>query len=79
MDKEWENLRNAPRPDPKDKGIGTWEESEVMEAHDARKLAKSKGLKAHFGWIAEMCYEKGSELPEGHKARLYKGLSLIHI
>ena len=58
MDKEWENLRTAPRPDPKDKGRGVWNESKVMEAADARAAARRNGKKAHFGRIAALCYEK---------------------
>ena len=77
MDEEWENLRTAPRPDPKDKGIGTWDETKVMEAKDARATAKKQGKTAHFGWIAELCYEKGSELPEGHASRVYKGRAVF--
>ena len=49
MDKEWENLRTAPRPDPEDKGIGTWDEDKVMEAKDARLQAQKQGNTAHFG------------------------------
>ena len=72
MDEEWENLRTVPRPDPKDKGIGVWDESKVIEAKDARAVARRLGKKAHFGRIAELCYEKGSELPSGHAGRVFK-------
>ena len=77
MDEEWENLRKAPRPDPKDKGIGVWDESIVMEAKDARATARQQGKKAHFGHIAELCYEKGSELPDGHAGKVYKGRAVF--
>jgi hypothetical protein len=66
MNKEWENLRTAARPDSRDKGIGTWDEGKVIEGSLARANARKTGKKAHFGRIAELCYEKGSELPKGH-------------
>ena len=49
----------------------------VMEAKDARLQAQKKGKTAHFGWIAEMCMEKGSELAQGHPQRMYKGRSVF--
>ena len=35
--------------------------------------AKKKGKKVHVGKVFEICVEKGSELPEGHKLRKFKG------
>ncbi len=54
-----------------------WDESKVVEAKDARTAARRQNKKAHFGRIAEMCYEKGSELPVGHASRVYKGRSVF--
>ena len=77
MNKEWENLRNAPRPNPKDKGKGVWAEDCVIEAGEARAQAKRAGKKAHFAQIVEMCYEKNSELPKGHAQRVFKGRAVL--
>ena len=35
--------------------------------------ARQEGKMAHFGSIAELCFEKGSELDEGDPNRKYKG------
>ena len=92
LEKEWNRLRFMPWPDhATSKKKGTWDESKVMEAKDVRDLANSKpGQTAHFARIAELLYEKGSELPANDPARKMKGravllgdnikdLSLIHI
>ena len=52
-------------------------ETKVVEAKDARAEARRQGKKAHFGRIAELCYERGSELPVGHAARVFKGRSVF--
>ncbi len=62
---------------PKDKGIGTWDEDNVMVAKDARSQAQKLGKTAHFGWIAEMCMEKGSELEDTDPEKKYKGRAVF--
>jgi hypothetical protein len=61
--KEWERLRLA----------GAWDESSVQELVDLKSSAKRSGKKVHIGRIFELCHEKGSELPEGHPGRKFKG------
>ena len=81
MDVEWEDLRTIKRPNPKDKGKdkgkGVWDVSKVLEAKDAATKARKEGKKAHFARICELCYEKGSGLRKGHKARVYKGRAVL--
>ena len=61
--KEWERLRLA----------GAWDESSVQELTDLKASAKRTGKRVHIGRIFELCHEKGSELPEGHPGRKFKG------
>ena len=62
LDREWTRLEE----------IRCWEYDTVREwsgkggvADEARR----KGKKVHMGRIFELCTEKGSELPKGHKGR----------
>ena len=73
MDAEWNKLRYAKRPDPKDKGVGVWDETMVMEASDVRNGARQAGDTVHFLRIAELCMQKGSELAEDDPQRKFKG------
>ena len=73
MDKEWNRLRFMKRPDPADAGIGVWDEKGVKEYSDVVKHCRLKGIEATFARIAELCTEKNSELPKGHKSRKFKG------
>ena len=71
LDKEWNKLANQVWPDTR--GSGCWDVSKVREAADVRKEARDKGIKMHFGRVAELLYEKGGELPPGHPDRKFKG------
>ena len=57
---------------PNGKGVGTWDESRVVEASVVREEARRSGQSVHFGRIAELLYMKGGELPEGHPDRRLK-------
>ena len=67
MDAEFKKLENAPWPDKKGKGV--WDYSGVRSAREVRKEAIAKKLIAHFGRLAEMCFEKGSEFPPGQRPK----------
>ena len=67
---EWSKLRQAPRGDGT---FGAWDESKVREWRDVAAESRRTGKKAHIGRIFEICVEKGSELPKGHKGRKFKG------
>ena len=47
--------------------------SRVKEANLVRAEVKGADRKAHFGMIAELCFEKGSELLKGDPERKFKG------
>ena len=67
VDKEWENLRSRV----------TWEESKGREWSDVSREARSRNETIHIGRIAELCTEKGSELPKGHPGRKFKGRAVF--
>ena len=67
MDKEWKKLADK----------SCWLEKQVREYKDVAKEAQQKNLKTHFGRIFEICALKGSELPEGHPERKWKGRSVF--
>ena len=69
-DKEWNKLATQAWPDKR--GTGCWDVRRVREAADVRREARSKGIKMHFGRVAELLYEKGGELPKGHPDRKFK-------
>ena len=71
MDDEFWKLENASWPDKTGKGV--WDLKGVRSAREVRKEAIAECTVAHFGRSAEMCFEKGSDLPEGHKDRKMKG------
>lgn len=71
MEKEWNKLANAPHPDGQGKGV--WDISSVREAADVRKEAINKGEDVHLGRIAELCFQKGSELSDDDPKKKYKG------
>ena len=41
------------------------------------KRDKKRGKKVHVGKVFEICVEKGSELPAGHKLRKFKGRTVF--
>ncbi len=71
MEEECRKVEVEPWQDRKGKGV--WNIKSVRSAREVRKEAIAKGTVAHFGRLAEMCFEKGSELPDGHKDGKYKG------
>ena len=50
-----------------------WSFEGVRQWADVAKEAKAKGVKAHMGNAFGICVEKGSEMPQGHKDRKFKG------
>jgi len=71
VDKEWFKLLDAPHPDGH--GKGTWDMSSVREARDVRAEARSTNTTVHMGMIAELCFQKASELEDGDPLKVYKG------
>ena len=67
MKKEWNRLRK----------MGTWDDYEVKEWRDVAREARQNGEEVHFGYLLGLCFEKGSELPEGHPDRKYKGRAVF--
>jgi len=49
----------------------------VQEWSTVSDGAKRKGKKVHVGKVFEICVEKGSELPLGHKLRKFKGRTVF--
>ena len=45
----------------------------MKEVYDVRAEARNSKNTVHFGMITELCFEKGSELPEGDPERKFKG------
>ena len=54
-----------------------WLYDTIQEWSTVSDGAKKKGKKAHVGKVIEICVEKGSELPLGHKLRKYKGRTVF--
>jgi hypothetical protein len=67
LDVEWEKLMVK----------RAWIVEGVREWSDVCEEAREKGKKAHVGKIFEICVEKGSELPKGHKLRKFKGRTVF--
>ena len=76
LDEEWNKLLSAPWRDGKGKGTWDQRDSEVREASKVREEA-IKREKVHFARIAELCYEKHSELDENDPARKMKGRAVL--
>ena len=57
----------------------TWDETVVLEWRDVAKAARQNGEEVHFGYLLGLCFEKGSELPEGHKDRKFKGRTVFQV
>ena len=72
---EWSKLRNKKYIDPVDgkEKAGAWDESLVREFRDVKREYDKQGKTFHVARIFDLCVEKGSELPEGHKDRTCKG------
>ena len=49
----------------------------VDEWNNVSSRAKRSGTKVHVGKVFEICVEKGSELPGGHKLRKFKGRTVF--
>ena len=63
MDEEFYGLQKA----------GTWNINKVRPKHEVAAEARRQGKVVHFARVFGICSVKGSELPEGHKDRKYKG------
>ena len=71
--KEWHRLRNIKHK----RGVGVWDESKVREKAQVRRESQQTGVAVHFARIFDLCVEKGSELPEGHPERKFKGRAVL--
>ena len=67
MDAEWDRSRK----------LGTWDEVVVRERADVAREARQADKEVHFGLLLGLCFEKGSELPEGHPDRKFNGRSVF--
>ena len=56
VQKEWDKLQAVP----------CWDASTVRPWAEVRREADETGETVHIGELCELCFEKGSELPEGH-------------
>ena len=50
-----------------------WDETTVAEYDEVVARSQTDGKTRHFGRIHSICSEKGSELPDGHPDKKYKG------
>ena len=71
VDKEYDKLLNAPHPDGKGKGV--WAMETVKEKREVKREAERLGLTVFFAMLAELCFQKGSELVAGDPGQVYKG------
>jgi hypothetical protein len=71
MDKEYNKLLNAPHPDGKGKGV--WDMDSVKEKKAVKQEAERLGLTVFFALLAELCFQKGSELVAVARGRSTKG------
>ena len=67
LDVEWEKLSVKK----------AWDLEGIREWDHVSSEAKKTGEKAHVGRVFEICVEKGSELPKGHKLRKFKGRTVF--
>ena len=67
LDVEWEKLVKK----------SAWLYDTVEEWSKISSGAKKSGKKVHVGKVFEICVGKGSELPEGHKLRKFKGRTVF--
>ena len=75
LDNEWTKLETLRWPDKK--GHGTWDISKVAEWSDVKRRAQAAGEDAHVGRVAELCFEKGSELKPDDARRIMKGRAVF--
>ena len=73
MDKEWDRLRSVKHAH----GVGVWNEAAVAEKSSVVARANAAKEVAHFGRIFDACVEKGSELPDVHPEKKYKGRAVL--
>merc|ERR1712004_966466 len=64
---EWKRLRD----------MKTWDDAAVEDWSVVARRARAAGEEVHFGYLLGMCFEKGSELPENHKDRKFKGRTVF--
>jgi hypothetical protein len=60
---EWQRLKD----------MVCWDETKVREWAQVSAESKRSGQKAHVGRVFAICVEKGSELPDGHPGKKFKG------
>ena len=56
---------------------GVWDVDSVREKRDVIRDAMRLKKKVHFARIFPICFEKGSELPEGDPDRKFKGQCVV--
>ena len=54
-----------------------WDETHAFEWASIAAVARTKNETVHVGRVFEICIEKGSELPDGHPDKKYKGRSVF--
>ena len=75
VDTEFNKLATQSHPDGK--GHGLWAIKIVREKRDVRWEANKMGIVVFFAMIAELCFQKGSELEDGHPGKVYKGRHVL--
>ena len=73
---------NAPWPkcnirNPKGTKKGTWDVSTVCEKSHLIAWARKHNKTIHWGRVAPLSYEKGSELPGGSKDRMFRARTVF--
>ncbi len=75
VDLEFQKLATQSHPDGK--GHGVWDIKSVREKRDVRWEANKANIVVFFAMIAELCFQKGSELEDGHPGKVYKGRHVL--
>ena len=53
------------------------EKAMECETRDVRWEANKLGIVVTFAMIAELCFQEGSELEDGHPGKVYKGRHVL--
>ena len=75
VDVEFNKLATQSHPDGK--GNGVCDIKTVREKRDVRWEANKLGIVVFFAMIAKLCFQKGSELEDGHPGKVYKGRHVL--
>jgi hypothetical protein len=79
---ELDKLTNIPWPkcskrNPTGKGKGVWDISKVREKKDVIAESRKSGKSVQIGYVCPLCYQKGSELPDGHPDKKYRARTVF--